>query len=749
MNQETLIFFVSLIFASITVYVLGAVWFGDTRNRFLRSFFVLGLSVFLWTILNAVLPVMDTEYFIPILTVRMIFVCALPFSLFWFLLNFTKSKLVESRLIFSLTIIIPAIDILFLVTNPLHHLYFTSYTYPNPQSGPIFQIHLIVDIVVVLFIYIRLMIYIFKYARHKPLVICAGFGTLIPYILNLLYTLRVPFLKYDITPLGFFVTFMLFAFSTYRSRISNIRVHSLNSIFASMSDLIVISDESQLLLEANPAFKTAFPDFVIKEGTTTEEDFLGFLIARDTAGAFAEAAAALRSQDEVSGIEISLPINGKDSVAFSVARSSVLRKNKLTGHVLTLTDVSAYHSMINEINLQKEHLLVLKEEAESASASKSAFLANMSHEIRTPLNAVIGMSRIAQQSLLPKSGLALEKARHSIGETITASMHLLEILNDILDMSKIESGKFMLADDPFVLKNALKEVQAIVSQRCVEKSLHLITNIASLPDVTVLGDRLRIKQVLINLLGNAVKFTDVGGDIRLLISSEEKSGYLQLSVSVEDTGIGMTEEQKSRIFMAFEQADKATQARYGGTGLGLAISQHMIRLMGGVIHVNTAPGEGSSFYFDIVLPITEAESNVISTETVPIPDLSGKRILLAEDIEINRIILSELLSETGVTIDEVVDGRQAVTAFERSSEGYYSLIFMDIQMPVLDGYEATREIRGLSRPDARSIPIIAMTANAYREDVEKALNSGMNGHLAKPLNFEDVLRLLSKTIGSV
>jgi signal transduction histidine kinase/ActR/RegA family two-component response regulator len=376
-------------------------------------------------------------------------------------------------------------------------------------------------------------------------------------------------------------------------------------------------------------------------------------------------------------------------------------------------------------------------DAVEASRAKSEFLARMSHEIRTPLNAIIGMTYIARQA--DDAG----KKDQSLDEITVASDHLLGILNDVLDMSKIESGKFVLAEEPFGFHAAMREVAQIIQQRADEEQIVFAESTDALPFLTVQGDKLRLKQVLINLLGNAMKFTPKGGHVSFEIEAVNRKSRLKVHFAVADDGIGMSKEQTQKLFRAFEQADSSIAVRFGGTGLGLSISQNLVGLMGGVIEIESEPGKGSTFSFSISLPILSAQEDKapVRIEMSELA-LAGKHLLLAEDIEINRTILIELLAETEIQIEEAADGAEALEKFRASPVGYFDMIFMDVQMPNMDGYGATRAIRALDRPDAATVPIIAMTANAYREDVERAKESGMNEHLAKPIDLEAVMNVL-------
>ncbi|MDR1902318.1 MAG: PAS domain-containing protein [Treponema sp.] len=517
----------------------------------------------------------------------------------------------------------------------------------------------------------------------------------------------------------------------------------LDTIFSLSPDLIWYEDSEGQFLAVNPRF-------ALLSGKSQDE-FAGLklenILNKETALRF-------RANDK-EALKLHRPFYSEETLTFADGHKEILdtvitpifdADNTLTGFLGFARDVSGRVAIEKELRKTKEELEQAIDEANTANEHKGSFLARMSHEIRTPMNAIIGMTNIVKRKL-GEDAFDLNGIRAHIDQIEDSSQHLLGLLNDILDFSKIEAGKIELSDDVIDMFKLADTVSTIIKPRCAEKNINFEIRFDIPADTSYRADSLRLRQVLINLLGNAVKFTPERGKIIFIIAKQEsRGGKTLLRFSVSDTGIGISEETLGSLFKPFEQAGNQITKKYGGTGLGLVISRNIVQLFGGDISVKSKVNEGSEFSFSIWLSQCgfEKEAEVTIEDATGL--FRGKRALLADDVAINRLIVINLLEYTGIEIDEADDGVSAVKIFADSPPYTYDIIYMDIQMPIMDGYEAARKIRAMDRPDAASVPIVALTANAFKEDIEKALINRMNAHLAKPMEPDKVLEVTLKVL---
>lgn len=415
------------------------------------------------------------------------------------------------------------------------------------------------------------------------------------------------------------------------------------------------------------------------------------------------------------------------SIVFQDIDQDVLEKKE---ECKCLEEISAI--IQNRLNLERHDL---------SAKAKSDFLARMSHEIRTPMNGIIGMTEIAL-----KDGQTEERRIDCLRKIEHSSEYLLGLINDILDMSKIESGKMRLIEEKCNLMEMIQGLRPLLEAKLNENNIQYIADI-QLKNHWFMADSLRLNQVLVNLLGNALKYSRPDGHVWLTVrETEEEKGFSNLYFQVRDDGIGIAPEKQQLIFRQFEQADNSENARKQGTGLGLAISRRIVRMMDSDIKLESEPGKGSSFSFNVKLQPVSGEKTTVTSQPEEI-SFPGKRILVVEDNELNMEIICTILENYGIKTEQAVTGKEAVRRMEESVPGYYDMIFMDIMMPEMDGLEATRIIRNLDREDCKKIPIYAMSANAFDEDVKRSLASGMNGHLSKPVNLQVLEKTLQKVLG--
>lgn len=497
------------------------------------------------------------------------------------------------------------------------------------------------------------------------------------------------------------------------------QLHISNLIFDHCHEAIIIADDQRNIIYVNPAF-SQITGYSNEEVYGLNPRFLNSGL--QDAQIFVELWEKVDRDGHWSGELVNRKKSNETYHTWMDLFSIPDERGVITNYVAIVTDIS----IVKERNRQ---IIAV----EAANNAKSAFLANMSHEIRTPMNAIIGLTHIL------KNHDNLNSEQQDKLEKITsASEHLMTIINDVLDLSKIESGKLELYATTFNRDQLIYKVSELIKDRIIAKGLYFVINFDAIPSV-MFGDITRLTQMLINYLGNALKFTEQGGITLQALVLQETTENVLLRFSVEDTGIGINEEQKTRLFSPFEQADKSTTRNFGGTGLGLSITSHLARLMGGEVGVTSEIGKGSVFWFTVSLKKAnvsyQAETGEVykSVEELIKRYLCGKNILTVDDNVINREVVNEILSESGVNVDCAENGREALIKVQNH---HYDLILMDIQMPIMDGFETTRAIRQLENYSLT--PIIALTGNAFSEDRQACLAAGMNDFLAKPV-IPDIL----------
>jgi CheY-like chemotaxis protein len=402
--------------------------------------------------------------------------------------------------------------------------------------------------------------------------------------------------------------------------------------------------------------------------------------------------------------------------------------------------------MLRQEERQKQLLTVAVERAETANHAKSDFLSNMSHDIRTPMNAIMGMTAIASMHIDNK-----ERVKDALDKISVSGKHLLGLINSVLDMSKIESGTVILEEKEFFLPDCIESLLALFQSQILEKKQDFQVKMEEIRHEKVVGDAERLQQIFVNILGNAVKFTPQGGKISLVIREKPSSvaGRSCYECVFQDNGIGMKPEFIQKIFEPFSRAADSRTEGIEGYGLGMSIAVSIARLMGGDIRVESTVGKGSTFTVTVYLKYREDDGEDFvepksELESFCKQDYTGKTVLLVEDNELNREVATEILETVGIRTEIATNGKEAVAILEEKPSGSYDIVLMDIQMPVMNGYQAAEKIRASQREDLRKIPIIAMTADAFAEDVKKAEKAGMNGHVAKPIDIAKLQRYFAE-----
>ena len=605
-----------------------------------------------------------------------------------------------------------------IMTCDYHRLYYTSYEIAATSNGnililgkaPLYYFYMLFCLVeMVLYLYVCI-----NPAYHRSengtrmiqrLLIAAG---VLPFLMLLLYLSGVTG-GFDTTPLGIFCSVVCLFMAVNRYGLFDLVQNAKEAVIESMYEGIIVSDNQMKFLYANPAACELFPDMKLGEGMVSESEIQAIYEQTGTV----------------------LELNDK---SYEIRNAEIRDEMQVKGYMLSVIDVT-------DVMAQAKLMRELAEKAENASRAKSAFLANMSHEIRTPMNAILGMTEIALRGTLD------DQQRDAIEQIKSASTTLLTIINDILDFSKMESGKMEIVEADYDVKSLVQDVYHIFSGKVEEKNLRLEIEIDPTMPRGLHGDEIRLKQVLINLVNNAVKFTEQGS-IRLSVGYErakETEGVV-LKAAVKDTGIGIRKEDLERIFNSFEQSDTFRNRKKEGSGLGLAISRQLILLMGGDIHVESEYQEGSTFRFEVPQRVVDespcgalelSEKQPRSQQTARYEDFRAPnaRVLVVDDNLVNRKVAVGLMRPFAMQVDTAKSGKEAI---EMVKEKEYHLIFMDHMMPDMDGVETTHIIRQLDGEYYRTVPIIALTANAINGVREMFLEEGMNDFIPKPINIKEL-----------
>ena len=603
-----------------------------------------------------------------------------------------------------------------IMTCDYHHLYYTSYEIVSTNSGnllllgkaPLYYCYMVfcmVEMILYLYVCINPAYQQLRKGTRtiQVLLIMAG---ITPFVMLLLYLSGITG-GFDTTPLGI-LCFVIFLFAAVdRYGLFDLVQNAKEAVIENMDEGIIVSDNQMKFLYANPAACELFPDMRLGEGQISESE--------------------IQAIYEQTGTVIDL----RDK-SYEIRNAEIRDDVMVRGYMISVIDVT---DVMAQTNLMKE----LKEKAENASRVKSAFLANMSHEIRTPMNAILGMTEIALRGTLDS------QQRDAIEQIKTASETLITIINDILDFSKMESGKLEIVEADYEVKTLVQDVYHIISGKVEEKNLRLEIEIDSSMPKGLHGDEIRLKQVLINLVNNAVKFTEQGS-VTLSVGYERRKEDILLRVSVKDTGVGIKTEDLGRIFNSFEQSDTFRNRRKEGSGLGLAISRQLLSLMGGDIYVESTYQQGSNFYFEVPQLIVDdspcgalelSEKQPRAQKAAEYADFRAPKakVLIVDDNLVNRKVAVGLMRPFAMQVDTAKSGEEAIRMVQAKE---YDLIFMDHMMPDMDGVEATHVIRELEGEYYKNVPIIALTANALSGAKEMFLEEGMNDFIAKPINIKEL-----------
>jgi signal transduction histidine kinase len=629
-----------------------------------------------------------------------------------------------------LTIMIfPAIIFQALWNNSLHHRFYSEVFLKDGilmmKNGPLFWVNMIY---LYFFILAGIFLFIKSYqgskSKHRQQALIIVIAAFIPLVSNLIFNF-IPSMKLDLTPMSFLITGLLFFYAIFHFKLLDLIPIARDILVEEMEDIMIVLDNNDRVLDMNKKARE-----LLLKNETFKADYIGSSIF-DIAEHWNELTQAIGNK-EITYARVSFMLSPQ-TIYFDLSKSELFNKRGAkVGEIIDLRNITDLEEALLEAKKAREA-------AESASKTKGYFLANMSHEIRTPMNAIIGIAE-----MLDTEELSKDEQKRCNQIIIRSAESLLAIINDILDLSKVEAGKMELENGTVELSQIIMDTIEVFNISTANKSIILNCNIDKTVPRYMQGDSVKIKQILMNLIGNSVKFTKEGKVDVLMKYLGKKEDKNAIEIIVQDTGLGIPEDKLDAIFDSFKQADSSTTRKYGGTGLGLSIVKSLVELMGGSIKVESKLGEGSRFIVSLELEDAAATLDAVKKPKVSsFNDISKLKLLVAEDNNINREIIGLHLKKLGCHYDEVGNGILAVEGFE---SGQYDVILMDVQMPEMDGLEATRIIRNKEKATNCRIPIIALTASAMVEDIDKCLAAGMDAHISKPLKADKLRETIDNLV---